>query len=109
MRPRELYQKLREEVGHPLLKLMGERDLLAWAEPDVLEEVIRYEELFDPESLLAEYKRKLHSVTWDMPDELNERIVGEMRKRLGEKRLQTRSLKLVGWSRKKLQGVHPST
>ena len=109
-RPREVYLALREELGYPTQKLrFGERELAARVTPALTEEVVEYQELFDPEALLAEYKAKLHSVTWDIPDEVNGRIVREMARRLGEKRKLTRRLSLLGWNREQLLGSHPST
>jgi ubiquinone/menaquinone biosynthesis C-methylase UbiE len=106
-RPRDVYLEIREKMGYHTEKLrLGERDLVQRVTPAVVEEAARYEEVFDPQELLQEYSSKLHSVTWEIPDEVNERIVTEMAKRLGEKRTLERRLVLAGWTREQLQQLY---
>jgi hypothetical protein len=58
---------------------------------------------------MDEYAAKLHSITWDVPDEVNMEIVGKMRSRLGEKRELKRSAALVVWDRERLKRFDLST
>ncbi len=107
--PRDLYVRLRESRGFKMAGLrMGEREMVGMVEPAVTRRLVSYREEFDPSALLDEYSAKLHSITWDIPDDVNSQIVAEMRLLLGEKREVERSATLVVWERDQMRGLHPS-
>ena len=107
---RDMYVHLREERGFPMRGLkLGERDLVKMVEPSLVRTLVEYREEFDPSPLMDEYAAKLHSITWDVPDEVNMEIVGKMRSRLGEKRELKRSAALVVWDRERLKRFDLST
>jgi len=109
VRPRDLYVELRESMGFPMQGLKrGERDLAVAVGPSPKEEVVRYRALFRPGELLSEYRSGLHSVTWDVPEEVNEEIVKRMEERLGGERILERSVLLLFWERESLARLHPS-
>lgn len=106
---RDLYVELREKKGFAMRGLKrGERDLVGMAKPSLNRVIVEYTEVFDPAELCDEYAAKLHSITWDMPDEVNAQIVGDMRAALGEKRELPRSVSLVAWDSEELRAFHPS-
>jgi ubiquinone/menaquinone biosynthesis C-methylase UbiE len=108
-RPRDLYIRLRESRGFPMAGLkMGERDMVSMVRPSLMRRLSEYREEFDPAQLMDEYAAKLHSITWEVPDDVNRQIVGEMRSRLGEKRELERSVTLVVWDRDQLRRFDPS-
>lgn len=107
--PRDTYVELREKRGFkmPGLKL-GEREMADMVKPAVTRKLVEYTEEFDPSALLEEYTTKLHSITWDIPDEVNSQIVEEMKPRLGRRRKITRSVELAVWERGQLHAFNPS-
>jgi len=109
VRPRDMYVELREGMGFPMSGLKrGERDLASAVSPSMKEEVARYRKLFRPAELLSEYRARLHSVTWDVPEEVNEEIVKRMAEGLGGERVVERSVVLLCWERERLASLHPS-
>lgn len=101
--PRDLYLDLRESMGFGMSGLKhGERDMVEMVAPELRKELAAYREELDPAALMDEYGAKQHSITWDVPDEANKRIVLEMRKRLGPKRTQDRSVSLAVWGHDQL-------
>ncbi|MDV3244888.1 MAG: class I SAM-dependent methyltransferase [Nitrososphaerales archaeon] len=107
--PRDLYIQLREKKGFDMRGLkLGEREIIRMVTPSLTRRLVEYMEVFDPAELCEEYSAKLHSVTWDMPDDVNAQIVDEMRSSLGERRELLRSLYLVGWDHRQLRGIDPS-
>ena len=107
-RPRDTYVRLRESLGFRMSGLkMGERDMVEMVRPSLMRDLAVYTEQFDPARLMDEYAAKLHSITWDVPDRVNARIVEEMRRLLGEKREMERKVTLAVWDRGQLGGFHP--
>jgi SAM-dependent methyltransferase len=107
--PRDLYVRLRERRGFKMAGLnLGERGLIERVKPAIQEELVEYREVFDPSSLLDEYSAKLHSITWDIPDEVNRQIVKAMRPQLGARREMERSVSLAVWDHDQLAGFHKS-
>lgn len=108
-RPRDVYVELREEMGFPVAGLKrGERDLAEEVSPSSREELARYSRPFRPGELLSEYMSRLHSVTWDVPQDVNEEIVSGMAERLGGERVVERRVFLLFWERETLASFHPS-
>ena len=108
--PRDLYVHMRERRGFKIAGLrLGERDLVEIVKPALEKTLVEYREVFDPVSLLDEYANKLHSITWDVPDEVNRQIVEEMRSQLGARRKVKRSVSLAVWDHDQLAGFHEST
>lgn len=107
--PRDTYVGLREGRGFrmPGLK-MGEREMAEMVKPSLTRTLVEYTEQFDPSQLLEEYKAKLHSITWDVPDKVNAEIVEAMRPLLGETRERERRVILAVWDRSQLRGFDPS-
>ncbi len=107
--PRDLYLELREKEGFAMHGLKhGERDLIGMLKPSMNRVLVEYTEVFDPKELCDEYAAKLHSITWDMPDDVNAQIVDNMRATLGKKRELPRSVSLVAWRSEELRAFHPS-
>jgi len=107
-RPRDMYVRLREKRGFPMTGLkLGERDMIGMVAPSLTLKLADYREEFDPGQLMDEYAAKLHSITWDVPEQVNAQIVAEMRPRLGAKRELERSVALVVWERDKLRRFYP--
>jgi len=108
-RPRDMYVELRERRGFRMAGLrLGEREMADMVKPALTRKLVEYKEEFDPSALLAEYSAKLHSITWDIPDDVNSQIVEEMRPRLGNRRELTRSVVLAVWERSQLRSFDPS-
>jgi len=108
--PRDLYVRLREKRGYKMGGLKhGERELIERVKPSRMLELVRYVELFDPQELLTEYRSKLHSVTWDVPDAVNDEILDEMTPSLGKRREMTRIASIAVWDRGQLLAFYPST
>ena len=107
--PRDLYLQLRERRGFPMAGLaLGERELMRMVKPSLTRVLAEYREEFDPAQLMEEYAAKLHSITWDVPEDINAQIVDEMRSKLGTKRSLERSVMLVVWDCDRLGDFHLS-
>jgi len=107
-RPRDTYVRLREERGFRMPGLRwGEREMVEMVPPSLTRELAEYVEEFDPDPWLEEYSAKLHSITWDIPDDVNAQIVEEMRSKLGGKRDVRRRLILSVWDRAQLREFYP--
>jgi len=106
---RDLYLRLREKRGFKMAGLKrGEREMIEMVKPASTKKLTQYRDEFDPSLLLEEYAAKLHSVTWDIPDDVNSQIVEEMKPMLGRRRQLERSVVLAIWERGQLREFDPS-
>jgi hypothetical protein len=104
----EDYLGIRTQLGYPLNRFeAGEYGLQERVEPMQLVKVGVVEREFDSDEEIDSLLRREESLTWDLPEEVHQRVIAELRASHSGKVFKTRSaIELIVWSPEQLQHLH---
>ena len=105
--PRSRYLELRREMGHPLDRFNdGEAGLCRMVRPAVVKLVGDYWTDIDVHEEIDSFDRRKSSVSWDVPSEVNDRIIQRLHSENPEETIHRREiLEVVGWDPERLRNV----
>jgi len=105
--PRSRYLELRREMGHPLVRFNdGEAGLRRLVRPAIVKLVGDYLRDVDVHEEIDSFDRRKSSVSWDVPAEVNDRIIQRLHSENPEKTIRRREIvEVVGWDPKRLRNV----
>lgn len=107
----EEYRELRKEFGHPSKRFEeGEYGLGDLVAPEKRIQVADIERIMQADDRIAYLESKGQSITWDLPDDIHARIIGELRRRHSGSTLRYRStIELAVWPASVLRKAELST
>jgi hypothetical protein len=107
--PRQRYLELRQEMGYPLDRFNdGEAGLRRLVRPAVVKLVGDYSTDVDVHEEIDSFDRRKSSVSWDVPTEVNDRIIQLLHSENPEKTIRRREIvEVVGWDARRLRNVTP--
>jgi ubiquinone/menaquinone biosynthesis C-methylase UbiE len=105
--PRQRYLELRQEMGYPLNRFNdGEAGLRRLVRPAVVKLVGDYSTDVDVNEEIDSFDRRKSSVSWDVPTEVNDRIIQRLHSENPEKTIRRREIvEVVGWDPRRLRNV----
>lgn len=105
--PRLRYLGLRREMGHPLDRFNdGEAGLRGVVRPAIVKLVGDYRRDVDVHEEIDSFDRRKSSVSWDVPAEVNDRIIQRIHSEHPEKIIRRREIvEVVGWDPERLRNV----
>jgi SAM-dependent methyltransferase len=109
-RLRLMYIDIREGMGYPWPRLKrGDEQLADFVKERKRVMLAQYTDTVDLEEELGDFQRRLHSSTWDLPDDVHSRIIREMRMRLeGSPVQRSHEFFLLSWNPADLARFDPS-
>jgi ubiquinone/menaquinone biosynthesis C-methylase UbiE len=105
--PRSRYLELRREMGYPLDRFNdGEAGLRRLVRPAIVKLVGDYWTDIDVHEEIDSFDRRKSSVSWDVPTEVNDRIIQRLHSENPEKTIRRREIvEVVGWDPGRLRNV----
>ena len=105
--PKTRYLELRRELGCPLNRFNdGEAGLRRMVSPAIVRLVGDYWTAVDVHEEIDSFDRRKSSVSWDVPSEVNDRIIQLLHSENPEKTIRRREIiEVVGWDPKRLREV----
>ncbi len=101
---RDLYLELRSELGVPW-RGFSERELGELLPPSSARRAAAYSEEVRAEDDVAYFRDRLSAVTWDVPRDIHEEIVGRLAARVAGRSVSTRVVDVVSWETELLRTV----
>jgi SAM-dependent methyltransferase len=104
----EDYLGIRTRLGYPLKRFeAGEHGLQERVEPMRIIKVGEVEREFNSDEEIDSLLRREESLTWDLPEDVHQRVIAELRASHSGKVFRTTSaIELIVWSPSKLQLLH---
>ena len=105
--PRSRYLKLRREMGYPLDRFNdGEAGLRRLVRPAVIKLVGDFWTDVDVHEEIDSFDRRKSSVSWDVPAEVNDRIIQLLHSENPEKTIRRREIvEVIGWDPERLRNA----
>lgn len=105
--PKSRYLEIRREMGYPLDRLNdGEAGLRRIVSPTIIKLVGDYWTDVDVHEEIDSFDRRKSSVSWDVPSEVNDRIIQLLHSENPEKTIRRREIvEVVGWDPESLRNV----
>jgi ubiquinone/menaquinone biosynthesis C-methylase UbiE len=102
---RDKYLELRKEMGYPLVRFEeGEKGLEGRVRPLSVTRVTETEREWTADEEIQHLLERGQSLTWDVPDETHQRIIGILRSTYGGQKLRMKGrIELVAWSSEQLR------
>jgi len=102
---RKEYRDLRTAMGYPVPRFEGgERALMGRVEPLRVVSVAEVQQEVSADAAIRHLREKGQSVTWDVPDEVHDRIIGRLLSSHAGETLRRRArIELVVWSAERLR------
>lgn len=105
---RENYINLRSEMGYQWSGI-SERRLTTLVAPSELKDIISYSVETRADDDINYFRDRLSAVTWDVPDEIHERIISRLSSMMGGKVYKSnRTIKLAIWDIDKIRSANLS-
>ena len=105
--PRSRYLEIRREMGYPLDRFNdGEAGLRGLVRPAIVKLVGDYWTDVNVHEEIDSFDRRKSSVSWDIPSEVNDRIIQRLHSENPEKTIRRREVvEVVGWDPESLRNV----
>ena len=102
---RDVYLELRKKMGYPLVRFeKGEQGLEVRVRPLSATKVTETERTWPADEEIQHLLERGQSLTWDVPEEVHQKIIATLRSTYGGQTLQTRGrIELVVWSAESLR------
>src|SRR3989441_12370760 len=109
--PRSRYLELRKEMGYPLDRFNdGEAGLRGMVHPAIVKLVGDYWTDVDVHEEIDSFDRRKSSVSWDVPAEVNDKIIQRLHSENPEKTVRRReTVEVVGWDPAQLRHLNTPT